>query len=92
LWTRINGDERSTDFEPQRPSPSSAQQQRRQRHRQDLVCHPIDVAQRLNDGLATGGEPIRSVEIHRTQLPINPADEIVIGDIPHEQEQAIRHL
>jgi hypothetical protein len=25
-------------------------------------------------------------------LPINPADEIVIGDIPHEQEQAVRHL
>jgi hypothetical protein len=25
--------------------------------------------------------------IHRTQLPINPANEIVVGDVPHEQEQ-----
>ena len=37
-------------------------------------------------------EPIGSVGIHRTQLPINPADEIVIGDVAHEQEQAVRHL
>jgi len=25
-------------------------------------------------------------------LPINPADEVIIGDVPHEQEQAVRHL
>jgi hypothetical protein len=25
-------------------------------------------------------------------LPINPAHEIVIGNVPHEQEQAVRHL
>jgi hypothetical protein len=25
-------------------------------------------------------------------LPVNPADKVVIGDIPHEQEQAVRHL
>ena len=32
------------------------------------------------------------VGIHRLQLPVDPADEIVIGDVPHEQEQAVRHL
>ena len=88
----VDSHEGRADFEPQRPSLAGAQQQRRQRHRQDLVSHPIDVAQRPNDGLATGGEPIRRLGIHRAQLPINPADEIVIGDVPHEQEQAVRHL
>ena len=37
-------------------------------------------------------EPIRRLGIHRTQLLVDPADEIVIGDIAHEQEQAVRHL
>ena len=88
----VDGHEGRADFEPQRPLLAGAQQQRRQRHRQDLVGHPIDVAQRPNDGLAQGSEPIRRLGIHRAQLPINPADEIVIGNIPHEQEQAVRHL
>ena len=88
----VDRHERRADFEPQRPSPAGAQQQGRQRHRQDLVRDAVDVAQRADDGLATGGKPIRRLGIHRTQLPINPADEIVIGDIPHEQEQAVRHL
>ena len=26
------------------------------------------------------------------ELRIDPADEIIIGDIPHEQEQAVGHL
>ena len=45
-----------------------------------------------HDGLAKGREPVRRLGIHRTQLPINPAHEIVIGNVPHEQEQAVRHL
>ena len=39
-----------------------------------------------------GSEPVRRLGIHRTQLPVDPADEIVIGNVPHEQEQAVRHL
>jgi hypothetical protein len=30
--------------------------------------------------------------IHSAQLSVNPADEIIIGNIPHEQKQAVRHL
>jgi hypothetical protein len=30
--------------------------------------------------------------IHRTELCIDPADEIAVGDIAHEQEQAVGHL
>ena len=88
----VDSHEGRADFEPQRPSLSGAQQQGRQRHRQDLVSHAVDVAQRTDDGLAKGSEPIRRLGIHRTQLLIDPADEIVIGDIAHEQEQAVRHL
>jgi hypothetical protein len=34
------------------------------------------LCQRANDGLTTGGEPIRRVGIHRAQLPVDPGDEI----------------
>jgi hypothetical protein len=88
----IDSHEGRADFKPQRPSASGGQQQRRQRHRQYLVSHAIDVSERTDDGLAQGSKPIRSLGIHGTQLSINPAHEIVIGDIPHEQEQAVRHL
>ena len=88
----VDSNEGRADFEPQRLSVAGAEQQRRQRHGQDLIRHPIDVSDWANDGLAKASEPIRRVGIHRRQLPINPADEVVIGDIPHEQEQAVRHL
>ena len=88
----VDGYQVRADFEPQRPSLSSAQQQVRHGHRQNLVSHPVNVPQRADDGLAKGTEPIRTLGIRGTQLPINPADEIVIGDVSHEQEQAVRHL
>jgi hypothetical protein len=50
------------------------------------------VSEWANDRLAKGSEPVRGLDIHRPQLVINPAHEIVIGDVPHEQEQAVRHL
>ena len=34
----------------------------------------------------------RRLGIHRTELCIDPADEIAVGDIAHEQEQAVGHL
>jgi len=88
----VDGDERRADFEPQRLSVPGAQQQARHCHRQHLVGHPIDVSQRPDDGLTKGGEPIRRLGIHAAQLAVDPAYEIVISDIPHEQEQAVRHL
>ena len=37
-------------------------------------------------------QPVRRLGIHCSQLLVDPADEIVIGNVAHEQEQAIRHL
>ena len=88
----VDGYQVRADFEPQRPSLSSAQQQVRHGHRQDLVSHPIDVPQRADDGLTKGTDPTGTLGIHSAQLPINPTNEIVIGDVSHEQEQAVRHL
>ena len=88
----VDGDERRADFEPQRLSLSGGQQQVGHCHRQYLVGHPVDVTQRTDDGLPKGGEPVRSGGIHTLQLFIDPAHEIVVGDIPHEQEQAVCHL
>jgi hypothetical protein len=88
----VDSHERRANFDPQRPSTAGYQQQVRQRHRQDLVGNAVDVSQWAYDGLATGREPVRRLGTHRPQLPINPAHEIVIGNVPHEQEQAVRHL
>ena len=86
----VDGDERRADFEPQRLSVPGAQQQARHCHRQHLVGHPIDVSQWSDDGLTQGYEPIRSsVGIHTLQLFIDPAHEIVIRDIAHEQKQTV---
>ena len=71
---------------------AGAEQHGRQRHRQDLVRNAVDVPQRPDHSLPTGREPVRSVRIDRGQLFVDPADEIAIGNIPHEQEQAVRHL
>ena len=88
----VDSHEGRADFDPQRPSAACCQQQVRQRHRQHLVGNAIDVPERADDRFAQGSEPVRGLGIHSTQLPINPADEIIIGDIPHEQKQAVRHL
>ena len=88
----VDGDERRADFEPQRLSVPGAQQQARHCYRQHLVSHAVDVPEWRDDGLAQGCEPIRRMGIHTIQLFIDPAHEIVIRNIPHEQEQAVCHL
>jgi hypothetical protein len=88
----IDSHERCADFEPQRPVLARAEQHRRQRHRQDLVGNAVHVAQWPDQSLSAGREPIRIVRVNYGQLPIGPADEIGIGNVPHEQKQAVRHL
>jgi hypothetical protein len=89
---RVDRHQGPTELTPERPLLTGAQQHRRQRHRQDLVGNAVDVAQRTDDGLAQGRKPIRRLGIHRTELCIDPGDEIAVGDIAHEQEQAVGHL
>ena len=60
----VDSHEGRADFDPQRPSVACCQQQGRQRHRQHLVGNPVDVAERANDGLAQGTEPVRVLGIH----------------------------
>jgi hypothetical protein len=88
----VDSDKGRSDFDPQRPSAAGCQQQVRHGHRQHLVGNAVDVPERANDRFAQGREPVRGLEIHCAQLRINPADKIIIGDISHEQEQAVRHL
>ena len=80
------------DLDPPRPSVACSQQQVRHRHRQHLIGNAVDVPQRADDGLTQGSEPVRGLEIHSTQLRVNPTDKIIIGNIPHEQKQTVRHL
>jgi len=88
----VDSHERRADFKPERPLIAGAEQHGRQRHRQDLVRNAVHVPQWSDHSLSTGREPVRSVRIDRGQLFVDPADEIGIGNVPHEQEQAVRHL
>ena len=82
----VDSHERRADFKPERPLIAGAEQHGRQRHRQDLVRNAVDVPQRPDHSFPTGREPVRSVRIDRGQLFVDPADEIGIGNVPHEQE------
>jgi hypothetical protein len=83
---RVYCHERRADFKPERPLVAGAEQDRRQRHRQDLVRNAVDVPQRPDHSFPTSRQPVRSARIDRGQLPVDPADEIGIGNVPHEQE------
>ena len=51
------------------------------------------MSQRLDHGLSQPGGTIRhGPEIGVSEPPVDPADEIAIGDIPDEQEEAIGRL
>jgi uncharacterized membrane protein len=89
----VDSHESAADLDPQGPSgASAAQQQVRHRHRQHLVGNAVDVPKGADDGLPQGREPVWSLGIGSIQLRVNPPNEIIVGNIPHEQEQAVRHL
>ena len=69
------------DFDPQRPSAAGCQQQVRQPHRQHLVGDAVHVPERADDRFAQGSEPVWCLGIHGIQLPINPPDEVRVGNI-----------
>ncbi len=86
----IDDDESGADIEPAGPNPSSSDQQVRQRHPDDLVGNPIDVPERVDEG-GSG-----CCNVGRFQmgfyLPVNPPNDVAIGNVPDEQEQAVRGL
>jgi hypothetical protein len=89
----VDGDHRGADLPPGLVTPRRRQQDAGQGHGQHLVRHPVDLPQRLDQG---GAQPGRAVGIMRavgfSQLPVDPADQITIGDVADEQIKRIGGL
>ena len=85
----VNRNQLHANVEPGRANVSGANQNVGQGHGQDLVRNPVDVAQRLDQGI----DPIWAGQFDcLTQSLINPSHQIAIGNVPNEQIQAIGHL
>ena len=93
MHQRVNGNHNHPGFGPQDAALIPRQEETGERHRQHLVRHAVDLGERLDQGLSQPGCSIgpRS-EIGVSQALVDPADEIAIGDIPPEQEQAVCRL
>jgi hypothetical protein len=64
-----------------------------QGHGEDLVRKAIDFAQRLNQARSHSGQPVSATRIIAClQLPVDPADQIAIGNVANEQIQRIGGL
>jgi hypothetical protein len=74
MHQRVDRHQARADLPPAWPLRAGAQQQVRQRHRQDLVRNSIDIAQRTDDGLAEGGESVGRLGLYGGQLPSSLTD------------------
>ncbi len=90
---RIDGDHDGSGFGPENASRVSCQQETSECHRQHLVRDAVGVGERLDDSLS---QPRCSIGRRSTvgigEPPVDPANEIAVGDITHEQEEAVCRL
>ena len=83
----IDGNHAGADFVPEVQALRGRQQDARQGHGQNLVRDAVDLPERSDDSFAQSGEPVRAGWIIGTlELPVDPADQIAIGDVANEQE------
>ena len=89
----IDRDQLHANFEPARANVSSADQNARHRHCQDLVRNAVDVAHRLDQANARLRQGVWSAGLVRlVEAVIDPADQVAIGNVANEQEQAVGNL
>ena len=90
---RVDGDHGGADLPPGLVTPRRRQQDAGQGHGQHLVGHAVDLPERSNKSFA---QPGRAVGIMRpvgfSQLPVDPADQIAIGNVANEQIKRIGRL
>ena len=90
---RIDRDHGVADLAPLVPRTGRTEKQLRQRHHQDLVGDAVDFSQRLDQGCPHSGQPVRLVLVgDGLQAPVNPADEVPVGDVANEQVQRVGRL
>ena len=90
---RIDGDHDGSGFGPENASRVSCQQETGERHRQHLVRDSVGVGERFDDSLSQPRCSIgRRSKVGISEPSVDPANKIAVGDIAHEQEQAVCRL
>ena len=83
----IDGNHAGADLVPELQAFRGRQQDARQGHGQDLVRDAIDLPERSDQSFPQSGEPIRAGSGHRPlELPVDPADQVAVGNVANEQE------
>ena len=83
----VDGDHAGADLVPDAQAFRGGQQDARQGHGQDLVRHAVDLPERANQSFPQSGEPIGAGSIvGALELPVDPADQVAIGNIANERD------
>ena len=89
----IDRNQLQPDFEPPRANVGGADQNAGQRHGEHLVRHAVNIAQRINQGIACLRQRVRSgLVVRLVQAVIDPADQVALGNVANEQVQAVGNL
>jgi hypothetical protein len=90
---RVDGDHAAADLDPESHFLGSAEQEGGQGHGEDLVRDTVDLTHRLDQGRRHCRQPVRARRtVGGLQLGVDPADQIAVGNVADEQEQAIGGL
>ena len=82
-----------TGLQPLGANIGGTDQNAREGHGQHLVRNAIDIAQRLNQGIARLRQGVWSVGLVRlVEAVIDPADQVPFGNVANEQVQAVGNL
>ena len=83
----VDGNHAGADLVPEVQALRGGQQDAGQGHGQDLVRHAVDLPERSDQSFPQPGGPVGLVGLVGTsELPVDPADQIAIGDVANEQE------
>ena len=83
----VDGNHAGADLVPEAQALRGSQQDARQGHSQDLVRDAIDLPERSKQSFPQSGEPVGvGWVVGILELPVDPADQIAVGDVADEQE------
>ena len=90
---RIDRDHAAADPTPPAPIAWRAEKQLRQCHHQHFVGNAVDLFQRLDQRRSHSGQPVGpGLPGSGIQPPVEPADEITVGNVANEQMQRVGGL
>ena len=83
----VDGNHAGANLIPETLAFRGSQEDARQAHGQDLVRDAIDLPEWSDQSFPQSGEPMGTGwVIGSLELPVNPADQIAIGNVANEQE------